>query len=204
MQKNALISPYFNICIDKRIYIGYNIRVGNQSRLPQINITKGKNKMSILDKKMNPKVSNPSETIGERIADVKTCHLDARACLPTLLAAQAAMERAAKEVENAKAEYDRASQLSKNYQVQQLFSWWLDTETLDEEIKSVQHAISDLTDELQKVNPTIVDVFDDIQNDADALELAEYIIEEGHGAHTSMQWSLQDVNYAKSIQKQLT
>jgi hypothetical protein len=160
--------------------------------------------MSILDKKMNPNLSEPSETIRERIVDVKTCQVDARYCLPTLRAAQAAMERAAKEVEYAKAEYDVASQLSQNWKVQQLFSWWLDTKSLDKEVESIQHTISDLTDELQNVNPTIVDVFEDIENDADALELAKYIIEEGHGAHTSMQWSLQDVNYAKSIQKQLT
>ena len=166
--------------------------------------------MSILDKKMNPNLSEPSETIGDRIADVKTCHLDAQSCLPTLRAAQAAMERAAKEVENAKAEYERASQLSQNYQVQQLFSWWLDTETLDKEIKSVQENISNLTDELQmgrfqypaaRLRPCLEDVFGDIVNDEDALALAEYIIEEGHGAHTSMQWSLQDVNYAAAYRK---
>ena len=150
---------------------------------------------------MNPNLSEPSETIRERIVDVKTCQVDARYCLPTLRAAQAAMERAAKEVEYAKAEYDVASQLSQNWKVRQLFDWWLDTETLNKEIEKVQHAISDLTDELQNVNPTIVDVFEDIEDDADALELAKYIIEEGHGEHTSMQWSLQDVNYAKSVVK---
>lgn len=150
---------------------------------------------------MNPKVSNPSETIGERIDDAKKYKLDAASCLPTLRAAQAAMERAAKEVENAKAEYDRASQLSQNYQVQQLFSWWLDTESLDKEVESIQHTISDLIEELQQVNPTIGDVFDCIQDDEDALALAEYIIEEGHGDYTSMQWSLQDVNYAAAYRK---
>ena len=155
----------------------------------------------ILDKPTNPNHAGKEYCISIRqaITDCRTIEQDVRSLLPTLEASIASIKRAQDELKNALKQYDRANDMTNNHKMAKTFAWCLDPEKAERAMQIIETDVYSVIEELNFHNPSIDSVFDLIDRDEDAIELAQFIIEEGHGTHTTMQWTHEDVYKSRAV-----